>query len=71
MSDYFNRVQNEEVEEPTIENIPDDVLKSAIETSVLYGECPHCEEQKFYTFCAGRNSSVECSGCEKLITVVG
>lgn len=68
---YPKRVPRDEQPEYTIENIPDDVLKSAISIAVKYGACPHCGESQFYNTVPGHNSSHECQECNETMTVVG
>lgn len=68
---YPDRVSKDERPESTVENIPDDILRSAIKTATTYGECPECSERQFMVIIPGHNSSHKCRNCEEVMTVVG
>jgi len=57
--------------EPTLENIPDDVVKAALSIAVTYQACPYCGEEQFLPVVAGRNTYHDCRACGDEMSVVG
>lgn len=67
---YPKDVPRDERKEATVENVPDDIIESAL-YSVDYGECPECGERQFYRVVAGHNSEHDCVGCGETLRIVG
>lgn len=68
---YPDYVPIDEQPDHTVENIPEDVLSSAIRIAVTYGECTHCETRQFHPFMPGHNTTWECKSCETEMQIVG
>lgn len=71
MDDYPERVSRDERPETTVENVPDDVLESALSIAVSYGECPRCGTRQFHPIMPGHNTSWDCRDCDNPMRIVG
>jgi len=67
---YPNRVDMDDRPEPTVSNVPEDVLESALSIATRYGECPECDTAQFYPVVPGHNSSWDCRECGFTMQVV-
>lgn len=67
---YPKDVPYDESPEAMVENVPNDIIESAL-SSVKYGECPECSERQFYRMVAGHNSEHDCIGCGETLRIVG
>jgi hypothetical protein len=65
------RVPDYETPDYTLENIPNHVIKEAIDIAVTFGSCPHCGERQFYTFAPGRTIERQCGDCNGALKVNG
>lgn len=66
-----DRVSKDEWPDRTVENIPDDVVESALEIATMYGKCPNCETEQFIPTTPGHNSRWNCRKCTYEMKVVG
>jgi len=71
LEEHPNRVPMEERPDATVDNIPDEVLESAIKNGVSYGECPECQTQQFHPTVPGHNTSWECLDCGFVMHIIG
>jgi uncharacterized protein (DUF983 family) len=71
MSEYPDHVPREDRPDPTPENIPDDLVRSALATATVYGACPECGEKQFFPRVTGHNTDTSCSECGQPIRIVG
>lgn len=68
---YPNYVDPDERLDPTVENVPEDVLNQALEIATQYKECPECETKQFIPVVPGHNSNWDCRNCGFEMVVVG
>lgn len=66
-----DRVSKDEWPERTVENIPDDVVDTALSIATMYGACPNCGEEQFIPTTPGHNSRWTCRACDFEMKVVG
>lgn len=67
----FPDTERENRPEPTVENVPEDVLKSALSIATAWKKCPNCGTKQFVNVVPGHNSSHECRDCGESYTAVG
>lgn len=67
----FPDTDREERPEATVENVPDDVVESAVSIATAWKKCPRCGTEQFVNVVSGFNSSHECRECGGEYTVVG
>lgn len=66
-----DRVPRDDQPDATPENVPDDVLSSALATATMYGACPECGTEQFIPTTPGHNTRWNCRECEFEMKVVG
>ena len=66
-----DRVPYDDQPDATPENVPDDVLSSALEIATTYGKCPNCGTEQFIPTTPNMNSRWNCRKCTYEMKVVG
>jgi len=59
----WKRINLEDRKEATIENVPNEVIKKALDIATVYEECPKCGTRQFLEFMPGHNTEGECKNC--------
>jgi len=68
---YPDHVPESDRPDPTCDNVPEDVLSTALDWATMYVACPECGEQQFIPTLAGHNTTCDCRECGFEMKIVG
>ncbi|QCC57385.1 hypothetical protein [Natrinema thermotolerans] len=68
--EHPKRVSKDERPEKTVENIPSEIVRVALQQGTTYRECPECGERQWMGIAPGHNSYHDCINCGTELVVV-